>query len=288
MDSEAQSCRLTVSESFFQTLGIPILMGRGLESSDTADAARVVVINEKLRQTYLPGEDPVGLTFTMLGQDWRIVGVCGNAKYDNVKKDVQPIAYLPFRQMFFKPSLSKNLDIACIAVRTSWPISALTASVHKVIAQIDPGVAITSITTQMGLRDQGISQERLLAMLSGFLALLTVLLSCVGLYSLMAYNVARRAGEIAIRIAVGAQPEKIALTVLGEALALAAVGIGAGLPGVLALTGLIKSQLYGVQPNDPLTLVGVITVLLTVALLAAWMPARRASRVDPAVALRME
>jgi predicted permease len=288
LDSDAGSCRLTVSESFFPTLGIPILQGRGLEPTDTADAARVVVVNDKFRQNFLPNENPVGLTFTMLGLDWRIVGVCGNAKYDNIKKAVQPTAYLPFRQMFFKPSISKNLDIASIAIRTTLPSLSLSKEVYKAVAEIDPGVAITGITTQKGLRDQGISQERLLTSLSAFLALLTVLLSSIGLYSLMAYNVARRAGEIAIRMAIGAQPSKIALTILREALLLVAIGIGFGLPAVFAATHLIASQLYGVKPNDPLTLASVTFGILIIALTAAWIPARRAARVDPMVALRLE
>lgn len=288
LDSQAQSCRLTVSEAFFSTLGIPILQGRGLEAIDTAEAPRAVVVNEKFRQRYLPGEDPVGLTFTMLGLDWRIVGVCGNAKYDNIKKPVEPTVYLPFRQMFFKPSISKNLTISSIAVRSALPPSAISAAVRRVMAQIDPGVAITTVTTQKALRDQGIGQEHLLAALSGLLAVLTVLLSCIGLYSLMAYNVQRRANEIAVRMAIGAQPGKVALVILREALTLAAVGIGFGLPAIFACTRFIRSQLYGVQPHDPLTLLGVTLALLVVVAIAAWIPARRAARVDPAVALRME
>jgi predicted permease len=288
MDSEAETSRLTVSESFFHTLGIPILQGRGFESTDAGDATKVVVVNEKFGRSFLAGESPVGLTFTMLGIDWRIVGVCRDTKYDNIKKPVQPTAYFPYRQMFFKPSISKNLGTASIAVRTALPPLAFSAAVRKAVAQIDPSVAITSITTQKGLRDQGISQERLLATTSSFLALLAVLLSCIGLYGLMAYTVARRSGEIAIRIAVGAQPGAVARSVLGEALILAAIGIGAGLPAVFAVTGLIKSQLYGVPPNDPSTLVVVILVLVSVALLAAWVPARRASRVNPMTALRTE
>lgn len=288
MDSEAETCRLTVSESFFPTLGIPILQGRGFEPTDTGDAPRVVVVNERFSRNYLSGESPVGLTFTMLGLDWRIVGVCKDTKYDNIKKTVQPTAYFPFRQMFFKPSISKNLGSACIAVRTPLSPLALSSAVRKAVAQIDPSVAVTSITSQKRVRDLGISQERLLASLSGFVALLTVLLSCIGLYGLMAYTVARRASEIAIRMAVGAQRGAVARSVLGEALALAAIGIGVGLPAVFATTRLIKSQLFGVQPNDPVTLGIVIFALLGVALLAGWVPARRAASVNPMTALRSE
>jgi ABC-type antimicrobial peptide transport system permease subunit len=156
------------------------------------------------------------------------------------------------------------------------------------VVQLDPGVAITTITTQETLRDQGLSQERLLAVLCGLLALLTVLLSCLGLYGLMAYNVTRRTSEIAIRMALGAPAGSIARSIMGEALTLAAIGIACGLPAVFALTRFLKSQLYGVQPNDLTTLVGAISALVVVALLSAWLPAHRAAQVDAMVALRNE
>src|SRR5262249_52752835 len=130
MEAEGESCRLTVSESFFKTFGIPILQGRALEAVDAADAPRAVVVNEKLVQTYLGGRNPVGLIFSLLGLDWRIVGVCADAKYDNIKRPAQPTAYLPFRQMFWKPSISKNLNIASIAIRTSLPASALSTTLR--------------------------------------------------------------------------------------------------------------------------------------------------------------
>jgi predicted permease len=285
---QANSCRLPVSETFFSTLGIPILQGRGFGATDTGDAPKVVVVNEKLARDYLPGENPVGQTFSMLGIDWRIVGVCRDFKYDHIKKAVPPTVYLPFRQMFFSPSISNNMRATFLAVRTTLPPLALSTSVRRVVAQIDPGVAVTTVTTQTDLRDRGISQERLLATLCGALGGLALFLACIGLYGLMAYNVARRAKEIAIRMAVGAQPGEVARSVLREALALSAIGIGLALPAAFALARLVKGQLYGVPPEDPTTVALVIIVLITVALLAAWIPARRAARVDPMVALRSD
>jgi predicted permease len=289
LDSQAQTCRLPVSETFFPTMGIPILQGRGFEAGDTGKAPKVVVVNESFARKYLPDENPIGLNLSMFGADWRIVGVCRDSKYDNLKALAQPTTYFPYRQeMILSPSLSNNLSRVCFAVRTTIPPMALAPSVRQAVGQLDPGVAITTLTTQAALRDQGLSQERLLATLCGLLALLTVLLSCLGLYGLMAYNVTRRTSEIAIRLALGAPTGSVARSILREALALAAIGIAFGLPAIFALTRFLKSQLYGVQPNDLITLGGAITALVAVALLAAWLPAHRAAKVDATLALRHE
>ncbi|HEX2100470.1 MAG TPA: FtsX-like permease family protein, partial [Candidatus Synoicihabitans sp.] len=153
---------------------------------------------------------------------------------------------------------------------------------------IDPGVAIVRVTTQQDVHDDSIGQERLFASLGSALAGLALLLACIGLYGLQAYNVARRTREIGLRMALGAQPRDVARSILRETLILTALGIGVGLPATFALTRLIKVQLYGVPPNDSLTLIVTVASLLAVALTAAWLPARRAARVDPVVALRRE
>ena len=147
---------------------------------------------------------------------------------------------------------------------------------------------LTNISTQEQVRDSKISQERLFATLCGSLALLAVLLSCIGLYGLMAYNVARRTSEIGIRMALGATRRNVAVPILREALLLAATGVGVGVPVALGLTQLIRSNLYGVKPSDPVTMAGAVVLLLAVAVLSAWIPARRAAKVDPMVALRHE
>ncbi|HVY68788.1 MAG TPA: FtsX-like permease family protein, partial [Verrucomicrobiae bacterium] len=229
-----------------------------------------------------------GLTYGALGQQWQIVGVCKDSKYDDIKKAPQPVTFFPYRQMFLTPSLSKNLGITSLAVRTTLTPPAFSSAIRQAVAQVDPDVAVTSVTTQKEMRDRGISRERMLATLCSVLAALALLLACVGLYGLMAYNVARRTSEIAIRMAIGARPADVAGPVLREALTLAAIGIGLGLLGALASTKLIQNQLYGVPPNDPATLTAVSITLVIVAILAAWLPARRATRVDPLIALRSE
>jgi predicted permease len=274
------SDRQTVGETFFATLCIPVLHGRGLSAADTKDTPRVVVVNETFVQKYLPNEDPLGQTIHTFDGNSQIVGVCRDSKYGSIKEVVRPTMYFSFRQ--YSPRG------AAFAVRTALPPLALATAVRKVVAVIDPDVPVAHITTQEAVRDKSISQERLFAMLCGALAGLALLLSCVGLYGLMAYHVARRTSEMAIRMAIGATGRQIAEPILRETLLVAAIGIGVGLPAVFAVTRLIKSQLYGVQPHDPVTLGVVIVMLVAVAVFAAWIPARRAAKIDPMEALRYE
>jgi len=161
-------------------------------------------------------------------------------------------------------------------------------AVRRAMAGIDPGVPLTSIRTQAQVLDQSLAQDRLFAWLCSALAQLAVLLSCIGLYGLMAYNVARRTGEIGVRMAIGATGARVAWSILREAVVLAGIGVAVGLSGAVVVTRFIESQLYGVAPMDPATLAGAGALLVAVALLSAWLPARRAARVDPMVALRCE
>jgi hypothetical protein len=279
---------LIVGETFFPTMGIPVLQGRGLSSADTEGAPKVVVVNETFVRKYSSDKNPLGRTVRILDADWRIVGVCRDAKFTNIKEAAPPTTYLPFRQRFYGVFRRTVLGNASFAVRAALPPLSLTTSARKAVAAINPGVPLAHVTTQAAMRGKNIGQERLLATLCGALAGLALLLSCIGLYGLMAYQVARRTSEIAIRMALGAQRGDIAGPILREALILAGIGVSVGLPAVFAVTRFIKNQLYGVQPDDPLTLVLVIVALVTVALLAAWLPARRAARVEPMTALRAE
>jgi predicted permease len=252
-----------------------------LSAADSDGAPKVIVVNETFARKYFPNENPLDRTISTWRADWRIVGVCRDAKYQNIKEPVPPTAYIPFRQFPLRYG-------AYFAVRTTLPPLALATAVRKAVAEIDPAVPIARLATQDQLLDASISTERLYAALCGALAMFALLLSCIGLYGLMAFNVARRTNEIGIRMAIGARPVDVARAILREALILAAIGVAVGLPAVLAITRLLKSQLYGVPPNDPATLGIVTVVLVSVGLLAAWLPARRASKVDPMEALRCE
>lgn len=283
-----QTRRYTVGESFFSTFGIPILQGRGFSENDGEGALKVIVVNESFVRKYLPGENPLGLTIRMWEAEWQIVGVCRDVKYALLREPVPPTTYFPFRQRLYSRFRQTHLRNGHFALRTFLPPSSLITAVRKAIAEIDAGVPIDNITTQEEVRDRGISRERLFAALCGTLATLAVLLSCIGLYGLMAYHVARRRKEIGIRMALGATGGRIAGPILREALLLAGAGLIVGIPIAIFLADLIKSQLFGLAPLDPNSFFGSAILLLAVTLLAAWFPARRATRIHPIVALRAE
>jgi predicted permease len=280
-ESEPRAHRLTVSETFFVTMGLPVLVGRGFSAGDVEGTPRVVVVNETFARRYLSAENPLGQILQGNdGRDWQIVGVCRDAKYTDIKNEVPSTVYFSFRQ--------DSPSSAYFALRTAMSPLAVVTAARKAVAAVDPGVPLADITTQKQVRDKRISQERLFATLCGALAGLALLLSCLGLYGLTAYNVARRTSEIGLRMALGATPRHVAAPVLREALLLSLVGVVVGLPAAFAAGRVIRSQLYGVQPHDPLALAAAVAALVAVALLAAWLPARRAARTDPMEALRYE
>lgn len=274
-----QTHRLIVGERYFSTMGIPILQGRSLSAGDGEGTHKVVVVNEAFVTRYLPEENPLGQTISFLRGTWQIVGVCRDTKYGNIREPAPPTAYLSFRQfpLQFRTSF---------AVRTTLPPLSLAPAIRQVVASVNPAIPVARVITQDKLRDGNVRQEQLFAALCGALAGLALLLSCIGLSGLIAYNVTRRTGEIAVRMAVGAPPGQIARVFMREAILLTGIGIAVGLPVALAATRLMRSQLYGLPTNDPLTLALVTVILLLVALVASWLPARRAARIEPILALR--
>ncbi len=271
---------LTVSETFFSTMGIPILLGRGLAAGDTEGASRVIVVNEAFAREYFAHEYAVGQILKQGGENWEIVGVCRDAKHTSIRDEVPPTVYYSFRQ-------SDAYD-AYFAIRTTLPPFSLVPAVRKAVATVNPDVPLSDVTTQKMVLDGSISQETMFALLVGVLAGLAVLLTCIGLHGLMAYSVARRTSEIGIRVALGATRTDVAWPILREVILLASVGLAMGLSAALILTRFIESQLYGVVPNDLATFVECGILLVAVALGSAWVPARRAMRVDPMIALRQE
>ena len=280
--------RLRVSESFFSTMDVPILRGRSLSAADSSEAAKAVVVNEAFVRSYLPGRDPIGVAFTMWNATWTIVGVCRDTKYADIKAPVSPTAYFSYRQMFYSRFARTHLRTASIAARTELSPLAVASEVRQAVARVDPGVAVTLVTTQEAVRDRSIARERLLAIFGGGLAGLALLLSCVGLFGLMAYSVSRRTGEIGVRMALGATGPGVARAILREALLLAAAGAAVGVPLSLALARLVSSQLFGVKPGDPLSIALALVAVLATAAAAAWIPARRAQRIEPIDALRYD
>ena len=274
---------LPIGEDFFRTMNIPLLVGRDFTAADTATSPPVVIVNETFARRYFSGENLIGRTFILHHRTTRtvqIVGVARDAKYNRVRADVPPLMYLSQRQLAG--------GAVSFAVRSVLPPFSLLPAIRQAVAAIDPNLPLSAINTQEGLLKQSIAPDRLFASLGGALALLAMLLSCIGLYGLMAYNLARRTREIGIRMALGATPANVARPILREAVVLAWIGLAAGVPVALTLTRFIKSQLYGVAPTDPMTLIGAGVLLMAVAILSAWIPARRAMKINPMEALRCE
>ena len=279
-DKSLSATGILVSDAFLATMQIPSLSGRGFDATDTAAGGRVAIVNQAFANEMFPGAPPLGKSFKAGSDEFQIVGVCANAYYYDVRNKISAIAYLLYRQ---NPS-----EEAWFAVRTSLPPLALGPAVVKRVADLDSAVAVTGLTTQRQLIDHLFAEERLFALLGGGLTLLALLLACLGIYGLLAYNVARRTGEIGVRMALGASPAHIARRELGEAMRLAFAGAAVGVPLALAAVRVLRHLLFGVSPHDPAILGSAVAVLVAVAVLAAWIPARRAARIDPLVALRQE
>jgi len=271
---------LIVSDGYFATMGINLLNGRDFRPTDTGNSQRVAIVNEEFVRWFFPNENPL-LQFIMIDhKQHQIVGLCSNHNCQHLRYDISPTLYMPYAQ-------NKKFSMICM-IRSVLPPMSLIPAVRKAVADIDRNLPLEGITTQKLVLKKTLAQERLFASLCGSLALLALALSCIGLYGLMVYNVARRTGEMGIRKALGARPWDVAWPILRESLTLAAIGVAIGIPVALALVRLIRAIFYGVDPHDPLTMIGAVVLMLTVAALAAWIPARRAAKVDPMVALRYE
>jgi len=281
-DEKITILELEVGHGFCSAMGIDLLAGRDFRTADNEISAKVIIVNNALAGKVFPGDNPVGRLLAIGQTDYQIVGVCGDIKYENIKKSAEPTVLYPYLQ---RPD---EVYAVHFEVRTAMPPLTLVPAVRKALAQIDRNIPMADIRTQKIRIDESIAQERLFASLSTALALLAVLLSCIGLFGLMAYNIAQRTGEIGIRKALGAAPKDVAWPVLRETLVLAGAGVVMGIPAALALVRIIRVYLFGVSPHDPVALAGASVLLVSVALLAAWIPARRATKIDPMEALRYE
>jgi putative ABC transport system permease protein len=270
----------TVTPSYFQTMQIPLLRGRLLTQDDWATQDKTV-INESLAQRFFASTDPVGRRLNFCSLDpkpcWTtIVGVVGNVHQFGLDAG-------PTFDSYFIGGWTRHL-----LVRTAQDPGTTAAAVTQVVHRIDPTLPVTDVTTLDGLLSRSVSPRRFSAVLIAVLAVLALVLSAVGIYGVMSYTVGQRTQEIGIRMALGAKPGNMLALVLGRGARLALAGIAVGLFGALALTRFLSSLLFGVGATDPLTFAGVATLLLGVALLACYVPARRAMKVDPMVALRYE
>jgi len=283
----------TVGNRFFETLGIPILAGRGFGPQDTASSPKVAVINESLARKRFPGENPIGKQFVTNTRDSDghdgavaqrgilIVGICGDTRYANLRSDPPPQFILPYVQQPYAGSMTYE-------IHTRMNPEAILPALRRVVWQVDPDLPLLNVRTQDQQIESDLQQERLFVTLTSGFGLLALALASMGIYGILAYSVAQRTNEIGIRLALGAQPAQVRGMILRESTGLAVVGILTGVAGALVLTHAIKSMLYGIQPYDPLTLSLGILLLLTVAVAASWIPARRAASVQPIQALRHE
>jgi putative ABC transport system permease protein len=280
-----------VGHDFFRTMGVTLLAGRAFSERDREDAPGVVVINETLARQFWPDSDPIGERLTgtqqrfgplgvMLNDEVEIVGVVDDIRYVGLRESPQPSLYFPYRQAPFRRMT--------VVVRTSRDPELVIGAVRVAVAEIDPDLPVTRLAAMAQVMEQSVARDRfsmLLLMLFGATALV---LANVGIYGVLSYSVAQRSRELGIRMALGAHRGVVRGMVLRQALRLIGVGVAVGLAAAMALSRVLESQLFGVSARDPLTFAGVAVLLATVALAASYLPARRATSVDPIVALRNE
>ncbi|HUI54556.1 MAG TPA: ABC transporter permease [Bryobacteraceae bacterium] len=281
------SALLFVGAGFFHAMQIPILLGRDVEVRDRRGAPLVAIVDEEFSRQRFGGRNVLGQHLRMPkvygNRDIEIIGVSANARYGDLKHKMRPTVYLPFAQGMWGPVGEMSYEL-----RTAGNPLALVRAVRDIVHGADDRLPLADVKTQRAWIDETINQEIAFARLCGAFALLALAIACVGLYGSMSYNVARRTGEIGIRMALGAQRPRVVKMILRELFLLVALGLAISLPTALVVSKVVESFLFGMKPNDPLALSGAAVTLASAAILAGYLPARRASRIDPMTALRHE
>jgi predicted permease len=277
-----------VGPNYFGVVGIPIVAGRGIEAQDTPTSMRVAVVNEAMVKYFFQGKNPVGREFLIDDPDWAgkpftIVGVSRDAKDhgSGLREAVKPRFYQAFQQTLDAGQIILEVEVS------GAPSAAITSIVGQ-IKQTDTNLPISFIRSLDSLVSSSVGDQIALAELSAFFGGLALVLACIGLYGIVSYNVAGRTREIGVRMALGAARLNVLQLILREGLMLVALGLALGIPLALAGSRLLANMLYELKSNDPLSLFGTVAVLAVVATLAGYIPARRATKVDPMVALRHE
>ena len=275
--------RLVMSPGFFETMEMPMRVGRSFTDRDDQKAPKVAIINETAARKYFPNENPIGQRFgsslEQAGQ-LEIVGVVRDAKYDSVRDAVPPTMYMPY--------LQRAMQSAIFQVRTAGDPAGAIGAIRDTIRRIDPNLPLMNVSTQVDVVEKRLQQERVFAQAYALFGALALVLASVGLFGLMSYSVARRTNEIGIRMALGAQRYDVLRLVMGESMTLVIVGVGIGLASAFAASRLVASLLYGLAATDALTMARGVLILIAVSAIAGYLPARRAARVDPLVALHYE
>ena len=274
-----------ITPNYFRTMYIPLLAGRAFADTDTADAPLVAIIDERLAREYWPNENPLGKRIRFGPPDgnapWNtIVGVVGTVQHERLDAATRKLAYVP--------NLQNPAGFQTLVMRSHLPRESLIAAVKNIVREMNPNMPITHVATMREVIAESVWQPRLYAILFAVFAVVALTLAAVGIYGVMSYAITARTNEIGIRMALGAERSHVLKLVVGQGMVLALGGVGFGLAGALLLTRLMKTLLFGVSATDPLTFGGVSLVLFSVALLACYLPARKAAQVDPLVALRRD
>ena len=308
-DEDLNCHQLLVGPKFFATMGIPVLLGRDFGSQElqppdgfngTPPAAGQpsqsslafsgpipAIINQTMARYFFGTENPLGRRFHYRGGSRRnvsieVIGVVKDSKYRTLREETPRTFYLPFFQW------TREGGVGAVQLRTFGDPTGVTAAIQRTVRELDPQIQVLNLQTMNDVVNESLTQERFVAQLAGFFSLFALLLACIGLYGVMSYAVARRTSEIGVRMALGAQRGDIIRLVMREVMMLVTAGMILGLGAALAATRLVTSLLFGLQPGDPTTIALAALLMLAVAALAGYLPARRASRVDPMVAMRCE
>jgi predicted permease len=294
-----------VSGQYFETAGIRIVAGRAITPQDTIKSLKVAVINQTLANRFFPKGDALGHSLTIeidtVKGPWQVVGVARDT-HSGDPRDSDPVrmTYIPLAQIEplapvdpsatvpAPPEENQDRFAGTVLLRTTGDPAKTTGALRAAVAAIDPNLPLLHVETIHEQVSEMMTHDELISSLTGLFSLLALLLAAIGLYGVMSYSVVRRANEIGIRFALGAQAKAVQWMILSESLWLLAIGIGLGLPLTLAATRLIKQQLFGLSALDPVTFAVSLFVVSGMTILAAWLPARRATQVDPMVALRCD
>jgi len=281
---------IVVSHGYFPAFSVPVVQGRGIEQSDLSTTAPVVVINEAMSKQYWPGQNPVGQYLTIFdGAETpkQVIGVVGNMRNSSVSAASIPEMYVPYTQvpsMFI--SMLKSFP-PTLVVQATGPVEPMINAIRDMIAEIDPNEAVLSAISMQRVVSESVAQPRLYSEVLEIFAGIALTLAALGIYGVVSYSVSERTQELGVRMALGAPRNKILLLVLGQSMLFTLIGVALGIGGALALSGILRSLLFEIRPHDPLTITFATIILALVALIAAYLPARRASRIDPNSALRL-
>ena len=278
-DQSIQPLVRMIDEGYLAAMKIPVRAGRTFTTADDSASEPVIIINETLARTLWPGKDPIGRVVSTSRRNRRVVGVVGDVRYLGLDRGVDAEMYMPVRQ-------TGDYQSVDLVVRGAIPATALAAGVRASLRRVDASLPVVEFRTMEALVDHSVFARRFTVLLVAGFAAFGLLLSCLGLYAVISYSVSQRTQEIGIRMALGATPASLRVRIFSETGVLVLLGIAMGLPASWLATRAIRGLLFGVGSSDPVTYTGVLAVLGAVAVLAGYVPARRATRIDPAIALR--